>query len=61
MNKTDRIFLIGVCAKLETVIESLADALEGKNDMELITIINDQINAIQGIVNDILEGGGVNG
>lgn len=61
MNKNERILIIGITARLKTVVDSLNKAISPVDNKECVCIICEQIVALHGIISDIVKGGASNG
>lgn len=59
MTKNERIHLINIAARLETVIECLNESLITFDAKDRVKLVKRQINALNNIIGDILKGGEV--
>lgn len=57
MTKNERIFLIGIAAQLETVIEGLNEVAERTDDSDIIDILWKQGTVLHSIKSTVLRGG----
>lgn len=57
MTKNERIYLIGITARIETVIGDLNRIAEQTDDEDIINAILKQLSALYSIIGDILKGG----